>query len=61
MTLTIFCALCDHSREQHFLAANQDDTTDAATSVYCLAYCPCNGSATFQCGGIMTPSEEKRA
>ena len=54
MTLTIFCALCGHSKEQHTLVFNLH--ADPKRLWYCLASCPCNGSTTFQGKGAMTPT-----
>ena len=59
MTLTVFCALCGHSREQHVVVWTTDTNVtfdDPYCRFYCLAFCPCNGSTTFQGKGTLTPT-----
>jgi len=54
MTLTITCALCGHTREQHLETHGNDYNT---VRWYCLAFCPCSGKDSFQGKGVMTPTQ----
>ena len=57
MTLTIYCALCAHSREQHTVVF--PPRKDEYPKFYCKGFCPCNGATTFQGKGTLQPSKRR--